>query len=497
MSHNHNHAGPCCHCGITRRRFLTQVGAAAGAAALANMAADGACAYDLRQHVDAAGLRPRPKVRVRVAVLRFAPPYWLGWPGTAYPVEKFSAEYPREIKEAGDRLGVTVEAEEVPIENEDALAKFIQRNEAEKVDASVAVLQHMGTWPWAQRIADSSVPAIIFSPVGTSFTGHVLAISQQKGVHVISSMEMAAVEQALRMVRCKRQLEETRLLVVAGDARQETVLPNLGVKLRYVPRRIFKETFDQMPEGDEVHEVAERIKDLADEIIEPRKQDRLTSARAYVTAKSVIAGEEAHAISMDCLGMVGSRIVPTPPCMCWTMLQDTGVTAGCEADVFGAISLMFTSYLLDRPGYMNDPVAETYKNRLIASHCTCGTRLNGFDKPPVPLILRSHSESDIGISSEVIWPEGEPCSLISFQGDKQLILDTGIVEENVKTPPAGGCRTSIEITMDDVEDARDVLGFHQVVSLGNHRRAVEAYAQMYGLDIIHSPERHKPIGAEA
>ena len=40
-------------------------------------------------------------------------------------------------------------------------------------------------------------------------------------------------------------------------------------------------------------------------------------------------------------------------------LQDQGITAGCEADLFGATSMMLTSYLLDRPGYMNDPVAET------------------------------------------------------------------------------------------------------------------------------------------
>jgi hypothetical protein len=43
--------------------------------------------------------------------------------------------------------------------------------------------------------------------------------------------------------------------------------------------------------------------------------------------------------------------------------------------------------------------------------------------------------------------------------------------------------------MDRVEDARDVLGFHQVVVAGDHRRTVESYAQMYGLKIAHSPER--------
>jgi hypothetical protein len=43
--------------------------------------------------------------------------------------------------------------------------------------------------------------------------------------------------------------------------------------------------------------------------------------------------------------------------------------------------------------------------------------------------------------------------------------------------------------MDHIEDARDVLGFHQVVTLGNHRRVVEGFAQLYGYKIVRSPER--------
>jgi len=68
-------------------------------------------------------------------------------------------------------------------------------------------------------------------------------------------------------------------------------------------------------------------------------------------------------------------------------------------------------------------------------------------------------------------------------------VDTGTVVGNVPTPPAGGCRTSVEIKMDNVEDARDVIGFHQVVCYGDVRREVEAFAQLYGLNVIHSPER--------
>ena len=146
------------------------------------------------------------------------------------------------------------------------------------------------------------------------------------------------------------------------------------------------------------------------------------------------------------------------------------------------------SYVLDRPGYMNDPVADTAKNMLIAAHCVSGSRIAGFEQKPAPYILRSHSESGLGVSVQVLWPVGAVVSLIRFQNPNELIIDTGTVVRNIDTPPAGGCRTSVEIKMDNVEDCRDVLGFHQVVTLGNHRRMVEAFCQLYGITVVHSPE---------
>ena len=102
-------------------------------------------------------------------------------------------------------------------------------------------------------------------------------------------------------------------------------------------------------------------------------------------------------------------------------------------------------------------------------------------------MLRDHSESALGISPQVLWPEGRKATLLQFSGTNELIVDTGTVVSNVNTPPAGGCRTSIELEMDDVEDVRDVRGFHQVVALGDHRRELEAFCQLYGIEPTHSP----------
>ncbi len=439
--------------------------------------------------VDPARLRPHPKVRVDAVILQQPRPYWLGWPGTTYNLDLRQQEYRAQLAGSCQRLAIDLHEEDKPIEDEAAMTAFLKGVQQRKPDGLLVILQHMSCWSWVSRLAnEAGVPLIVFSPIGTSFTGHVAGISRQPGVYVVSSLEWPAVEDGLRMIRAKRMFEETRVLWIQGDQRNETVLDRLGTKVRAIPRNSFNELFDKMPVNEEVKDVAATFRKQAKRVVEPNWQDSLNSARVYTTAKRLLKDEQANALSMDCLGMVSAKLVPTPPCGAWTILQDLGVTCGCEADLFGATSLMLTSYLLDRPGYMNDPVAETAKNLLIASHCVSGSRLNGFDKKPAPYILRSHSESALGVSVQVLWPVGSPASLVRFQNANELILDTGTVVGNVDTPPAGGCRTSVEIKMDDVEDCRDVLGFHQVVTLGNHRRLVAAFCQLYGIKVVHSPE---------
>jgi hypothetical protein len=478
----------CDCCSMSRRCFLAAVGTAAAGAAL--VTAGGRTAFaagDLNEHIDIASFRPRPKVRIKSVVARVHPPYWLGWPGTSYDLEGHRKEYARQFGESAKRVGVELEDVGDPLESNEAVETFCKALEAEKPDAVLVSLQHLDSWRWADRIAKVGVPTIIFSPVGTCFTGHVIEISRRPAVYVIASLETPAMDQAFRIVRAKRQFEETRLLVVAGEERKESALDRLGAKVRYIPRSTLHELFARMPENEETHEVARTMFKHAKKVVEPSRQDGLNAARSYQTAKRLMKDEEANAITTDCLGMVSQKVVPTPPCMAASMFQDSGVTYGCEADVFGAMSLMLTSYLFDQPGYMNDPVPETVKNLLIAAHCVSGTKIRGFNQDHDPFILRSHSESSIGVSVQMLWPVGEPVTLVRFSNPNELILDTGTVMGNVDTPPAGGCRTSVEIAMDRIEDARDVLGFHQVVFWGNHRRDVQNFCQMYGIKVVNSP----------
>jgi hypothetical protein len=480
----------CCGC-LSRRQCLQLISTAAAGLVFGGkiLPALGESYKADPNYVDASKLRPCPKIRVDTAILQQPRPYWLGWPGKAYDLDQRQKEYRSLLSDSCQRLAIDLHEEPGPIETEAGFGAFVKAVGERKPDAVLVILQHMGCWGWANRLAkEAGLPLIVFAPIGTSFTGHLGGFSKQKGVYVVSSLEWSGVEEGLHMVRAKRMFEETRVLWIQGKDRNETVMERLGTKVRAIPRDTFNKLFDTMPTNEEVKDVASTFRKQAKGVVEPTWQDSLNSARVYTTAKRLMSDEQANAISMDCLGMVSARVMPTPPCGAWTMFQDMGITCGCEADLFGAASLMLTSYLLDRPSYMNDPVPETIKNLLIASHCVSGTRLAGFDQKPAPYILRSHSESDLGVSVQVLWPVGETVSLIRFQNANELIIDTGTVVSNVDTPPAGGCRTSVEIKMNNVEDCRDVLGFHQVVTLGDHRRTVEAFCQFYGIKVIRSPE---------
>lgn len=483
----------CRHCCLNRRQCLQVLSATAiGAGVLSNpmrLLGQDAAAPATTDFVDAASLRPKPEVRVCGTFLEQPRPYWLGWPGTTYDLEKHQKEYRGLLDQSVARTGVKMDWEAKPVGDDAGLDQWIAKVKQQKPHGLLVALQHMQCWKWIERIQkETATPLIVFAPVGTAFTGHVGRAARLPGVHIISSLEWPAVEAGLKMVKAKRMFEETRVLWIRGKDSNETVMDRLGIKVRAIPRDTFNLEFDKQPSTAEVKDLASDLRKKAQKIVEPDETDTVNSMRAYVTAKRLMAAEKACAISMDCLGMVSAKLVPTPPCGGWTLLQDEGLTAGCEADLFGAVSMMMTSYLLDRPGYMNDPVPETVKNLLIAAHCTSGTRIAGFDQPAAPYILRDHSESSLGVAMQILWPVGEPVTLVRFSNPNEMIIDTGKVVSNVDTPPAGGCRTSVEIAMDNIEDCRDVKGFHQVVVLGNHRRVLQGFCELYGIKHVHSPQ---------
>jgi len=480
MGTGHSHSLCSCCSSMCRRDFMGTVGASAVALSAGMMDVAAAAAADQ----PAAPGKPR----IRAVFLRpKTDRYWMGWPGASYDINARQADYTKTLSTAAQKLGVQLEVDAEPVADAASLGTLLEQCKQSPPEGIILTVMglHPDFWPHANRFVKErgDIPTIVFSPMGTSFTGHLQASRNAPKTFVAATQDFGWLATGLRMLKTIWDMKTTRLCILRGDKTEDVKLDVIGTTLHIIPVSRWVEEFKKAETSDEVKALADHFSKVAKKTVEPTAQDVLNSAKSYVIARRIMAAENCQGISVDCLPLVGGRQIPCPPCMAWLTLNDEGSVGACEADWNAAISLRLTALLCQRPGFMQDPAPNTVNNTLMGAHCSSPTKLRGFDQPPEPMILRSHSESNIGVSPQVIWPVGEPVTVMKFEGPGTIILGTGKVVANIDTPPSGGCRTSVELAMDNKPDALDCRGFHQLFVYGKVEPLYRAYCQLAGIKV--------------
>ncbi len=414
--------------------------------------------------------------------------YWLGWPGAAYDIPGHQDMYTKLIRDSAEKLGIDVQIVAAPIHDTSGVNDFLANIAHNPPDGILLTAMSLNdpAWQNINTIAEgrAPVPMVVFSPMGTSFTQHLQGTRNVSGVFTGATQDVSWIYDGMKLLRTVWQMKNSRICVVRGDKVEDRKLEPIGTTLHYIPRERFQKEFDGMSTSEEMRAIADYYAKYSKMIIEPDSTDVLNAVKNYFVARKIMADEGCDGISVDCLPIVGGRKI-WPPCLAWSRLNDEGSVGCCEADWNAAISLRLTAYLADRPGFMQDPAPNTVNNTLMGAHCSCPTKLSGFDKDPEPIILRSHSESNHGCATQVLWKEGEKATIMKFTGPEKIILGTGKVLRNIDTPPSGGCRTSVELELDGVPDALDTKGFHQLFMYGNLEIPFKAYAKLAGVEVEH------------
>ncbi len=362
--------------------------------------------------------------------------------------------------------------------------QFATSLKEQNCDGALVVLldRQQHAWPTAAKVAETGVPSIIFAPIGAAFTTNVKPLARNPGVFAVSSLDFDAVKYGMRMIKAAKQMRESRLVVLSGKEEKEAVVEKLGTTLRTLPVETFVRLYRETGATDEVKEIAGDYTARAKRVVEPSPEDMLNAAKTYIVSRRIIEKENGDAITMDCLGPASSRQIPVP-CLAWAKLNDEGIPAGCEADLYPTLTLMLVRYLFDKPGFQQDPVPETVLNALIGSHCVCATKLDGFSRPAAAFNLRSH-HSDTGVTVRPVWRKGQRVTIAQLMAPDKMLVCAGIVLDNVWSPPAGGCRTAVSVKVDGISDVSQFPGFHQIFFYGDHGSDLRAYCQMFGIDVI-------------
>jgi len=466
---------------FTRREFLGTA-AAGGALAATHLAAQGVLAADEK---------PLPKLPPAKIYKVFA-----GRTGDAYltrPTEelarfdKYFADLEKklgDVKFVGGDLVPPADVGQVAAKLKDADALLI-----------IHLSGHGGDAPVLSKLVDVGLPTALFSQ---PFSGHGWMYfpqwhKQGKKVILLPSSDWGELERVSGLLRAASWMKKTRILAIDGPhgtpaaCSAEQVKRKLGTDVVTIPNAKLMAVFKGIdPKAAEAEAESYWIS-KAKEILEPKRQEIVDSARLYLATKELMIRENAQAVcSQACMG--------TPRgCLTFSKLNDLGYVGACEGDIDSTLTMLLFAYAFHVPGFISDPVIDTAKNAVVHFHCTSATKMDGPCGQRLPFRIRNQTDSRGGVAVEVENRVGQPVTCAKLVNLDTMLICPGKITETGRSPLA--CRTQFTQCVADARGlflnwGADVIKgdvmtlLHRAVFYGDHAKAMQDLGDLMGFKVV-------------
>lgn len=258
-----------------------------------------------------------------------------------------------------------------------------------------------------------------------------------------------------------------------------------GFMVRFYKYEDFIKDFNKLMRSEKVkaEKVVEDFIGEATRVVEPTKEKLYRAAIYHLVLRNYLRDNRSDWITVNCLSKLVSATKATP-CMSFSILNDEGYVATCEADPTEMLLQYILRHVASKPVFFNDPTVNEKEGTLILAHCTSPTKMLGFDKPRLKYEVRTHHESNYGATPKPEFEKGiVTVAGFSFNLDKMIII-TG---EVVGSPKLRICRSQVEVK---VKDASKILddwqGFHWVMVYGDYSKELEIICRVKGIKpIVH------------
>ncbi len=285
------------------------------------------------------------------------------------------------------------------------------------------------------------------------------------------------IGQIKRIVQAKQKLTGMRVGVIgqpsdwliASHVDANQALERLGVQLVDIG----------IPElSQAIRDVTEVPAHLKDSLPSGCESKVLTgSLRIYLALKALVNKYGLGALTVRCFDLL--EPYQNTGCLGLALLNDAGITAGCEGDVSALLSMVVMQSLTDEPVFMANPSeVDVLTNQLIVAHCTVPLTMTES------YTLHTHFESNLGIGIRGNISPGR-CTVLKLSNDLTSFFVSGgdIIESLERT---NLCRTQLRIAID--QDANYFLtrplGNHHVICRGDHSALLTQFLQGIGLEAV-------------
>jgi len=411
---------------------------------------------------------------------------YYSWPGSGFDAEGRQKQYSAEAARMAAELNLRLDVEPVPLDSKEDAGRFLKAVEASRPDGLLLIPLKKSHIENVLLIADQTgLPTIVFTSVGVLLNQQLREAAARPKLHLIHSFEnLAALREAMKFIQARRRMAESTILNLSGEARRESRVPHFNTRIQQVPLTDFYELFARTGRSDEISERAQRYLREAVRLVEPTEQDAYEAAKCYAVLKEIIRHERADAVMMNCLPGLRHPRKHVPPCMGFMDLRDEGIPAGCQADLDATLTLMLVEYLFDRPAFQHNPSADTASKLYFGAHCTSPCRMQGPEGRREPYALRSHAEAGWGCVPQVLFSTGQKVTIANYQSRLQrpeMVIYSGVIVGCPASPPAGGCRTNVQIRLDQDVDPIQLKGEHLSMWYGDHAAQLRAFCRLHDI----------------
>ena len=302
---------------------------------------------------------------------------------------------------------------------------------------------------------------------------------------VTASAEAARVKKAMRSLKLSA-VGHTPQGFGFGRALDSELMSTFGVELEAIEARELIDLAKGYTDAD-CAEYLRKTENATCGLDKTPERNRLDHARLYKAYTDYVKGHNIGALASRCWPDFFTAF-GTPVCSVLSLLNDDGVAAACEADIYGALSMWIGMQLSHEPVFFGDPVSLDEEENTI-TYWHCGAAACSLARKDTGATIGVHPNRKIGPAMDFGCEAFPEATVFRIGSEPDGSFRFFIAEGSVLDKPKQFIGTSIVVKTES--DSRSVIeqsvldGFepHFVVIKGHHAETLEALAQMFGFEV--------------
>ncbi len=305
---------------------------------------------------------------------------------------------------------------------------------------------------------------------------------------------VSAVKAAVAAARVKKNMRSLRLAAVGhtpqgfgfGRALDSELMSTFGVELEAIEARELIDEAKKLTDAELTAAVRDTEKATVGLDRTP-ENNVLDHARLLNAYRSYVKNNNIGALASRCWPDFFTAF-GTPVCTVLSMLNDEGVAAACEADVYGALSMWIGMQLSGEPVFFGDPVSlDEDENSVTFWHC--GAAACTLARHDTGAVVGVHPNRKIGPAMNFGCEAFPEATIFRIGREPDGSFRFFIAEGEALDKPRQFIGTSIVVrTFCDSrwmveQSVRDGYEPHFVVIKGLHARTLETLAEMFGFAV--------------